>query len=138
MASDSDMPDSTSLRSEAMIFLKRGFCVCSSSTYSARSTARPDWIMVANCLAKTALSRTLILVEFSIKALRLKRAALLIKPQDGQALALQIGGYGLLGVTGDFAGEHPSAVLASRIYECRHVYSPCCLLRRPAFCTCYT
>ena len=53
-----------------MIFLKRGFSVCSSRTYRARRTARPELIMVANCRAKTALSRTLMRLLFSSMVLR--------------------------------------------------------------------
>ena len=73
MASDSGMPASTSSRTALMIFLNLAFCVCSSRMYSARRTARPELIIVANCRAKTALSRALIRVVPSSSSFKLGR-----------------------------------------------------------------
>ena len=77
--------------------------------------------MVANCRAKTALSRVLILVRTPpASALKLEAAALLLELEDGEALAPEIGDHGLLGVAGGLAGERRSLDPSGCVCECCH------------------
>jgi hypothetical protein len=58
-AADSEVPFSTSARTWTMTSPRRRLLVCSPRMVRARSRDRPELIMVANCLGKTARSLSL-------------------------------------------------------------------------------
>ena len=103
IASLSDRPASTSLRTATIVSLRNLLSVCSSSTYSARRMLMPEEIIVASWREKIARS-----VRFDALQegeLDLARGVLVGDVEDDQPARLQLVGDRLLGVGVDLAAR---------------------------------